>query len=303
MSRSTRLGAAACAAALACCPHANAHVIVGPRVFPVTLTLDDPGVADEATLPQVVLAPGSDGSHQYQIQWEYDKRITPTTALIYNQGYDIITNHGAKNNTGFENVVITGKWQAYTNADTESVVSLGVIREFAGGAATQSIGGDSYGSTAPTIYFGQGGGFLPVPLLRPLAVTGELSYVFADRRLNSTGDNNGNPDAWSGGLSIQYSIPYLQAQVKDIGLTGVLGGLIPLVELTYFTPADGPAYGNPPTFQIAAGAIYLAGAYQIGLEALFPGNTATGTHPGFIAQVHVFLDDIFPDSIGKPIFQ
>jgi hypothetical protein len=303
MFRSACLGAAICAAGLGCIPRAQAHVIVGPRVFPVTLTIDDPGVADEATLPQVVLAPGSDGSHDYAIQWEYDKTITPTTALIYNQGYDILTQRGAKTATGFENVVITGKWQAYTNANTESVVSLGVIREFGGGAATQSIGGDSYGATAPTIYFGQGGGFLPVPLLRPLAVTGELSYFFADRRLNSSGDNNGNPDFWSGGIAIQYSIPYLQSQVRDIGLTGVLGDLIPLVELTYSTPADGPAYGNPPTFTIGAGAIYLAGAYQVGLEMLIPGNTATGAHVGFVAQVHVFLDDMFPNSIGKPLFQ
>ena len=30
---------------------AQAHVIAGARVFPVTLTFDDPGVSDEASLP------------------------------------------------------------------------------------------------------------------------------------------------------------------------------------------------------------------------------------------------------------
>ena len=70
---------------------ADAHVVVGNRVFPVTLTFDDPGVGDEATLPQFVYEPGESGSNLYQFQWEYDKTITPTTAIIYNQGYDILT--------------------------------------------------------------------------------------------------------------------------------------------------------------------------------------------------------------------
>jgi hypothetical protein len=41
-----------------------AHVIAGVRVFPVTLTLDDPGVSGEATLPQFVYEPSSGGEHQ-----------------------------------------------------------------------------------------------------------------------------------------------------------------------------------------------------------------------------------------------
>ena len=32
-------------------------------------------------------------------------------------------------------------------------------------------------------------------------------------------------------------------------------------------------------------------------------NKAAGPHVGLIFQVHFFLDDIFPNSIGRPIFQ
>ena len=42
---------AACAALLAGAPPAYAHTIVGDRVFPATLTIDDPGVNDELALP------------------------------------------------------------------------------------------------------------------------------------------------------------------------------------------------------------------------------------------------------------
>ncbi len=281
----------------------DAHVDVGERVFPVTLTFDDPGVGDEATLPQFVYSPGESGQNQYQLQWEFDKTITPTTAIIYNQGWDVLQQPGSKTRTGLKNVVITGKWQSVTIPRTETIVSLGIMREFAGGYATQSIGGDATGATSPTIYFGQGLGALPIGLLRPLAVTGELSYNIPDRRLNSTGDNGGQPFSWNGGLSIQYSIPYLQQNVKHFGLPGFFGRLIPLVELNWYSPAGAPAPDLPETLTVAPGIIYMGDTYQVGLEAIIPANKAAGPHVGAILQVHFFFDDLFPNSIGKPIFQ
>ena len=302
MSRSAFAVLLACAGMLGLPHPAGAHVVAGARVFPVTLTFDDPGVGDEVTLPQIVVQPGAGGQTETSIQWEYDKRITPMTALIYNQGYDILHTPGAKTQTGLENAFLTGKWQAITIPSTESVVSLGVIQEFSGGPATQAVGGDAFGATAPTLYAGQGGGFLPWPMLRPLAVTGEVNYVIANRRLNSDEDNGGNPNALTAGLSVQYSIPYLQSQVKDYHLPDFIGRMIPLVEFTWYTPTEAPASGQPSTLTIAPGVIYLADTYQVGLEALIPGNRAAGPHVGAILQVHFFLDDLLPNSLGKPLF-
>ena len=279
----------------------SAHVVAGDRIFPVTLTFDDPGVGDEMTLPQFTWQGDSGPQNTYQFQWEYDKTITPTTSLIYNHGYDILNAAGQKKLSGFENVFITGKWQAITIPEHEFVASFGVIREFAGNRQTQQIGGDTWGSTAPTIYAGKGLGDLPIGVLRPLAITGELSYVFPDRRINSDGSNNGNPRSWQGAFSVQYSIPYLQAQVKDYGLPNVLSHLVPLVEMDWSSPAAGPAPGNPMTLQVGAGAIYLGETFQAGLEALIPANAAAGKRVGVIFQVHYFFDDLFPNSLGKPV--
>jgi hypothetical protein len=290
------------AAGLLAAGHAHAHAVAGVRVFPVTLTLDDPGVADEATLPQVVWQPGPNGSVTDQLQWEFDKTITPTTALIYNQGYDRVTQPGTKTQTGFENAVITGKWQAYVNAAHEFILSLGVQQEFSGNSHTVNVGGDATGSTSPVLYFGKGLGDLPIGNLRPLAITGELIYSIPDVRLNSTGDNNGQFNTIFGGLSLQYSIPYLESQVKNHGLPDFVSRLIPLVEFNYESPASAPTDGTPMTLQGSAGVIYMADSYQVGLEALFPLNKADGPHVGAILQVHFFLDDIFPNSIGKPLF-
>ena len=291
-------------------------------MFPVTQTFDDPGVADEASLPLVTYqrsgAMGGTGpGHEVDLGVEFDKTITPTTALIFNDGYNIQQMNGSKTQAGFQNLYITGKWQAYTNAAHEFVTSLGVIREI-GGTGTIQTGADAYGSTAPTGYFGKGLGDLPVSALRPFAITGELSYSIADKKLKAiqaadsgagiggtTGIaaqfNNGANNAWAGALSLQYSIPYLQSQVKDYGLPPLIGNLVPIVEVTWSAPAGKPSAAGT-TWTVAPGVIYLAQWGQVGVEALIPANRAAGTTVGGIALVHFFFDDIFPNTIGKPIF-
>ena len=298
---------------------ACAHVVAGARVFPVTLTIDDPGTADEVSIPAFTYSSSSGSQSEYDFGFEYDKTITENTAIIFNDGYSVQQMSGAKTQAGFQNLYVTGKWQAYTNAAHEFVVSLGVIREI-GGTGTTHTGGDRTGSTAPTGYFGKGLGDLPIGLLRPLAVTGELSYVVADHKLKAfeaapastlsapftTGlaaqFNNGSNNAWSGGVSVQYSLPYLQSQVKDIGLPRVLGDVIPLVEVTWSSPASTPS-SQGTTWVAAPGAIYLTDWGEIGAEALVPLNKASGHSVGALALVHFFFDDLFPNTLGKPIFQ
>ena len=34
-----------------------------------------------------------------------------------------------------------------------------------------------------------------------------------------------------------------------------------------------------------------------------PGNKQTGSHVGVIAQFHLYFDDLFPHSLGKPIVE
>ena len=305
---------------------ASAHVVAGSRVFPVTLTIDDPGVADEVSLPAFTYVRngaenGSGPSHAFDFGFASDKTVTPNTALILNDGYDVQQVNGAKTQAGFENLFITGKWQAFTDAEHEFVVSLGVIREL-GGTGTTHTGGDRYGSTAPTGYFGKGLGDLPIGFARPLAITGELSYVVADKALKQTAPaaqpastnnapftsglagqfNNGTNNAWSGGLTVQYSIPYLQSEVKDLGLRGIGANLIPTVEVDWTSPASSPS-SQGTTWTVAPGLIYLAEWGEVGVEALIPLNRATGTTVGAVALVHFFLDDLLPNSLGKPLIQ
>ena len=316
--------ALACAGGLLAASPALSHAVCGSRVYPVTLTLDDPGVADELTLPQVVYTrEGADGgpgpSHDTSFQFEYDKRLTDEIGFAFNDDWNVNQTDHAKTQYGWDDLVVTGKWAECLSPDHDFILAFGVIREF-GHTGTTHTGADAYGNTAPTVYFGKDFEEVPIPMLQPVAVTGELSYAIADKslksqlvpaqgvtsgtsaqsQLQSMQFNSGNPNEVIGGLSIQYSIPYLQAQVKDYGLPEPLAHLIPLVEFGYVSSTNAPS--NVSTSWTAApGVIYLRTWYQVGLEALVPLNKAAGTNVGFTVQLHVFLDDLYPNSIGAPL--
>ena len=99
-----------------------------------------------------------------------------------NYGWSLFQTNGSKTQSGFANLVVTGKYQAYINAEHEFIASLGLQRVF-GRTGTAHTGADEYGATVPTAYFGKGLGDLPIGYLRPLAVTGELSYSVANKKL------------------------------------------------------------------------------------------------------------------------
>ncbi len=296
----------------ACCPeYAQAHGVAGPRIFVNTLILDDPAVADEASLPTFSWQRPAGGGEDYDFNFEFDKRITEHFGIAINDGYSIMTIPGAKNATGWQNLFLTLKYQVYVNPEHEFLASIGVIREFAR-TGSSSLGNDDVGTTTPTLYWGKGLGDLPIGWLRPLAVTGTIGYSYADKRLGTVAApepgpgipgvvfNNGTENRWVGGLSVQYSLPYLQAQVRDVGLGAFLGKVTPLVELAWSSPASRPhALGTQYLFGV--GAIYTAETYAVGVEALIPANGQTGRAVGAIAQLHWYFDDLFPNTLGKPV--
>jgi hypothetical protein len=79
--------------------------------------------------------------------------------------------------------------------------------------------------------------------------------------------------------------------------------LTPIVELTYTSPATTKNADSPTTVMVAPGVLYSGDTWQFGVEALIPANRATGRNVGVIAQFHLFLDDLFPTGIGRPIFE
>jgi hypothetical protein len=275
---------------------AIAHGIAGDRFFPATLTVDDPAVADELSLPTVSHLDG-----QTDVSGEYSKRLTPTLGVSFGGTWSRIGAPGEPAATGFQNLETTAKWQFLTSAPHEAIVALGLSAEW-GGTGADAVGAERHTTLTPTLYFGKGAGDLPQSMgwARPFALTGQLGYDIPTRR-RDPGETDDNPRVLSWGLTLQYSLAYLQAHVRDVGLAAPFDRMVPLVEASFETPLTGP--DRRTTGTINPGVIWAGRHVQLGAEALVPVNAASGRHVGGVVQLHLFLDDLFPRSIGRPIWQ
>nr|WP_246258098.1 hypothetical protein [Pararobbsia alpina] len=267
---------------------ATAHAIAGDRVFPSTMAVDDPGVGDEANFEfghQRV--PGDNGDQSINtFEVEYDKLITSRLAISVDGTYAMQNNPTAH---GFDNFGVGLKYLLYVNEAHEFMTSIGLHAEL-GGTGSKAIAA-SYSTLSPTIFAGKGFGDLPDSLayLRPIAITGEAGPSWTS--------GAGQPNSFDYGFTVQYSLPYLQQYVRDIGLPQPLSNIIPLVEFP-LSSSQGQTTGtaNP-------GFIWINRYGQFGIEAQIPINRASGSHVGILFQAHIFFDDVAPNTIGKPLMQ
>jgi hypothetical protein len=298
---------------------AGAHEIVGNRLFPATLTIDDPGVNDELALPTISISKtGDDPSFkQLDVSGELSKRITdafavsfsPTWSRLYTPGGPVMT--GAQ---GFQNLETTFKYRVIKNAEHEFIMSVGLSIEW-GGSGAQSVGAERFTTYTPSLWFGKGFGDLPSSLdwVRPFAITGQFGYAIPGVSKTTTATINPdtgeqsietefNPRMFNWGFTVQYSMPYLKSAVVDVGLPDFINRLIPIVEFSMQTPVSNTVTsGTVTTGTISPGFIYVGDKFQIAVEALIPVNRQSGTSVGVIGQLHFFLDDLFPTTLGRPI--
>ena len=290
---------AAFAAAASLAPNlAHAHGIAGARFFPATLTVDDPAVADELSLPTVSHLEGD--AAETDISAEYSKRLTSTLGVSFGESWTRLKAEGLAAASGFQNLETTLKWQALTSAEHEAILALGLSAEW-NGTGAEAVGAERHTTVTPTLYFGKGAGDLPPSMdwARPFALTGQIGYAIPSRS-RDPGEPDPNPRVLQWGLTLQYSLPYLQSQVRDLGLPQPLAGLTPLVEASLETPMTGPDRATRGT--VNPGAIWAGRHFQVGLEAMVPINRESGRRVGAILQFHMFLDDLFPHSIGKALW-
>jgi hypothetical protein len=57
------------------------------------------------------------------------------------------------------------------------------------------------------------------------------------------------------------------------------------------------------TGTVQPGFIWAGQYFQVGAEMIIPTNSLSGHGIGGVVQLHFYLDDLFPNSIGRPISQ
>lgn len=288
---------------LAAAPLAHAHAVAGDRVFVNTLLIDDPGVGDEANLPSFTISSPDGKSTVTDLNFEYDKTIFSNLGLGVGTDWNWITADPDKNGKahgGFGDPYVQLKYRWIVLPEHEFMSSVQISQAF-GRAGTTGIN-SGYDTTTVSGFFGKGLGDVPVDFLRPFAITGELDY-----NMPNTGNASGygGINTWSGGLTLQYSIPYLQAQVRDYNLPPILANLTPLMELGWTSAAASSAFrptGNPTTFTLGTGAVWTGTDYAISTELLWPLNGAAGHGLGVAGMFHLYFDDLLPNTLGRPLF-
>ncbi len=266
---------------------AHAHAIAGMRVFPATLSFDDPGVANEFSA--VFGRMRAPGQVQKDLSLDYSKTLTRRFGLSVGGDYlwQIPDAGGAVR--GWDNLALGAQYQLFVDGPREAIGLLG-LGASVGGTGSAAVA-DAHSTISPEFAFGKGMGDLPWGLryLRPFAVTGAVS---GDLPVSGP-----DPDVLNWAFSVQYNLAYLQDFVRYIGLGRPFSRMIPIVEFPLQTVA------GRTTGTINPGVIWLGHYYQIGLEAQIPVNAASGSGVGFLLGVDLYLDDLLPHSLGRALWR
>jgi hypothetical protein len=314
--KTTAVPIVACLAAFFVIPESvSAHGFAGSRFFPATLTTDDPFVNDELSLPTVssIVIPDEGGTRDTEVAVDIARRITPNFGVEVGESVINLKPPNDSSRSGFGNLELGAKYEFFENNEHETILSVGGGVEI-GGTGSKDVHADSFTTWAPGFFFGKGFGDLPdtVSFLRPFALTGQVGVAIptsASTQTVTLDETTGereieierHPDVLEWGFALEYSMIYLEEQVKDIGLHAPFDRLIPLIEFAFETPLNRGEQG-PTTGTVNPGVIWSGKYFQVGAEAMIPVNSRTGSDVGFIAQMHFYLDDLFPHSLGRPLF-
>jgi hypothetical protein len=280
-----------------------AHGLAGKRFFPTTFQVDDPFISDEfSVLIDHVKQSGGEPNKLTEMDIDYSKRILPHFGLEFHEAYVHLGSNGDGSANGWDNLGIGAKWQFLTNEEHELILSVGTDIDIGGTGAHQIA--ESFSTITPAVFFGKGLGDLPesINFLRPFAVTGLVGPGFPTRRTNVTEEGTEhNPTVLNWAFTVQYSLMYLQSFVKDIGLGKPFNRMIIVTEFPMQTNLSRDSKGLT-TGTINPGIVWAGKFMELGVAAEIPINSHSGKAVGVLGLIHLFIDDLFPKSIGGPIF-
>lgn len=265
-----------------------AHGVVGKRFFVESVSVEDPFPSDEMDLLGYSLQKNTDGSLSQAYSGGISKRLSPNLGFGVEWAYEVDKSPSA---SGFDNFAVHIKYNMVRIPEHEFLATAMVDYDI-GKSGSKSIG-ESKSTVTPTLLFGYGLGDLPDALqfLRPFAITGQLGIA------NTVGDHNPDPTSTSleYGMVVEYSLLYLQSFVKDVGIPWPLSRVVPMVEFTGEANINGDplAHGGITAYP---GATWAGRFYQMTVETIVPLNQNAGHDVGVQGLIHLYLDDMFPNT-------
>ncbi len=282
---------------------ASAHGIVGQRMFIEPLFTEDANVKNELVIPFAQFGVQPDGAWR-QVQFSFEKQLYPGRLSCVLEGGRIDSHEGGNRLSGWDNLELGLKYEAYANERREFVLSPALF-------ATLPIGSkrvvDQETALTPMLLYGKGLGDLPLPHLRPFAIQGDIGLTASLE--------NPHEKQFLYDTVLMYSIPYLDHWVRgaDSGYSmedclrqgfsrgALLGNLFPFLEFN----GSRPIGGEPGSVvgSLRPGILWMGKYAQVSLAADIPIqylSFQTPPHKGFIFAVDWFLDEIFPGMNWTP---
>jgi len=292
--RLQRTGAAVFVACCVTAGTAHAHGVVGERSFIEPFITEDVNPKNEFVIARPQWTEGNDAK-TFGLGFGLEKKLADTFSITLDGEWDSVSPlpRDEPQATGFNNLGITLKQAFFINPEHEAIASAAVEATAPVGSA--KVGAEQDWFFKPFLLYGKGFGDLPKSLnfLRPLAVQGDIGFeIGIDPARTTILDYN---MAW------QYSIPYLQSSVYDLGWGWPFSDLIAVTEFNFEHGVHGEDSGQARYFT-TPGVVYMDRFVEIGVAGRFPLTVQAHQEInwGVIGIVDLFIDDIFPATKWQP---
>jgi hypothetical protein len=282
--------------AVLCCVAADAyaHGIVGQRSFIEPFVTEDVNPKNELVIARPEWSHARDG-RTFSLGFGLEKKLSDTFSLTLDSAWDALSPAAMDEPAthGFNNLGITLKQAFFISPAHEAILSIAL--ESTAPIGTNEVHAEQDWSFKPFVLYGKGFGDLPEGLqyLRPFAVQGDAGPEIALDGPRTT--------TFVHDIAIQYSLPYLQAAVRDVGLRWPLNDLLPVTEFNFEHGLHGEEAGSFSAFA-TSGIVYMDSYVELGVAGRFPLNGDANDQFGYgiIGIVDLFIDDIFPWTRRQP---
>jgi hypothetical protein len=274
---------------------AYAHGVVGDYVFLEPLVTEDPTPANELDILSPSWVKSSDGN-DYSIGFSGEKILwiddnyMPRFSIAAGTAWHHVSPFEGQSHQGVENPEVAAKFAFYYSQRHEFLTSIELSADIPVG--NKDIRDQSHTSLGPVLLFEKGLGDLPnLPLLkflRPLGLQANVGY------LPALGGRTSH-DLFANAV-IEYSIPYLSNNVKDIGLRWPFRNLYLFTEFNYDQLIRGPSGETFPSILATPGIAYVSYHYELSIGTQLALNSASvpGNHAAILGLLDIFYDSFFP---------
>lgn len=288
---------------------AFAHGTVGDYTFLEPIVADDANPKNEFDILRPEEHWTADG-RQFSLGFSFEKVLIPAPESVSNgtpggglvsievaSAWNYLSPRMGAPLSGFDDLELLPKWAFLTIPEHEFRLSLGP--KFILPTGNPSVETQNHTQLGPEFLWAKGWGDLPnhgwLKYLRPFGFQGDVGYLPA---LGGA--------TWHEMFAdnvIEYSLPYLSNNVKDLGLPWPLRNLYLYTEFNYDQLITGPPGQTFPHILITPGIAFMNYYVELSVATQCALNRAAvrDNHAAVIGLLDIFIDDVFPWTNWTPM--